>query len=166
MYRIPTPATGRLLILPRPRGGDWLPCDVREWKRDGLTRVVSALTTSEEQELELQNESDSVRETGLEFDSYPIPDRGVPESKESFERAVNDWAVQIRNGHDVGIHCRQGIGRSGMIAIAILQKLGATLPDAVRVVSTARGMAVPETAEQLDWLREQSKRAIFEKQIA
>ena len=38
---------GRLVILARPRGGDWLEDEVRNWAELGLDAVVSLLTADE-----------------------------------------------------------------------------------------------------------------------
>ena len=46
-YWIDTRADGRIAILPRPRGGDWLDDEVRDWSRAGLNIVVSLLTSDE-----------------------------------------------------------------------------------------------------------------------
>jgi protein-tyrosine phosphatase len=52
----------------------------------------------------------------------------------------------------VAVHCRQGIGRSGMIAAGALMRSGVGADKAVDVVSAARGVAIPETAAQRYWL--------------
>ena len=157
MYLIPTKTTGRLFILPRPRGGDWLVRDIAEWKRNEIDLVISALTEDEERELELSDESSVTEQYGLEFQPYRIPDRGTPTSHTAFERSTESWVECLRNGQTIGVHCRQGIGRSGMIAVGILQRLGETSANAIRIASAARGVAVPETAEQLEWVSRMSK---------
>ena len=156
MYLIPTKTTGRLFILPRPRGGDWLDRDIAEWKRNKFDLVISALTEDEERELELTEEFNLVERRGLAYQSFSIPDRDVPLSPSQFERMTESWANSLRNGQTIGIHCRQGIGRSGMIAIGILQKLGETTANAMRIASAARGIAVPETAVQREWITRMS----------
>src|SRR5437870_3377638 len=44
---IEAPWQGRLAISPRPRGGDWLEDEVREWRLAGVEAVVSLLTSDE-----------------------------------------------------------------------------------------------------------------------
>jgi hypothetical protein len=48
---------------------------------------------------------------------------------------------------------RQLVRGSGLIAIAALMQAGQKLDDAIALVSRARGREVPETPEQLAWLR-------------
>ncbi len=50
------------------------------------------------------------------------------------------------------MHCRQGIGRSGLVAARLLAKKGTSPGAAIEMVSAARGLAVPETAEQREWI--------------
>lgn len=152
MYWIPTPFAGRLAIAPRPRGGDWLEDEVRAWKRSGVDVAVSLLTAEEAAELELGAEADACRAVGIRFDMLPIPDRGLPPNRSSFAGLAAKLADDIGSGRAVLIHCRQGIGRAGMLAVATLVAGGTAVDDAVRRVSTARGRPVPETPEQMRWL--------------
>ena len=46
------------------------------------------------------------------------------------------------------VHCRQGIGRSGLVAACLLVRKGISPGAAVEMVSAARGVSVPETTEQ------------------
>jgi len=55
-------------------------------------------------------------------------------------------------GKNVAVHCRQSIGRSGLVVAAALMMSGVETREAVELVSKARGIAVPETAGQLQWL--------------
>jgi hypothetical protein len=77
-YLIKGPWPGELAIIPRPRGGDWLEDEVRSLRQDGFQIVVSMLTREEAEELDLTQEDAIVRDHGLQFLNYPVPDRGVP----------------------------------------------------------------------------------------
>ena len=79
-YWIKGPWKGRLAILPRPRGGDWLEEEVNSWKKAGVDTVVSALTPEETGELDLANEESLCRSAGIRFVPFPIEDRSVPDS--------------------------------------------------------------------------------------
>src|SRR3954447_4139102 len=81
MYPIPGPWPGRLLIVPRPRGGDWLTDEVAAWRRAGVDVVLSLLTPAETNDLVIASEEAACRANGISFMSFPIPDRGVPESR-------------------------------------------------------------------------------------
>ena len=53
LYWIEGPWPGRLAIVPRPRGGEWLEDEIRSWKQAGVNVVVSLLTNDEITELGL-----------------------------------------------------------------------------------------------------------------
>jgi protein-tyrosine phosphatase len=50
------------------------------------------------------------------------------------------------------IHCRAGIGRSSVIAATILRLGGMEGEAAFDAIERARGLAVPDTEAQRDWL--------------
>jgi protein-tyrosine phosphatase len=141
-----------LALSARPRGGDWLEQDVANWKSSGIKAVLSLLTSEEQKELELGNEAQEVRSQGLEFSSLPIPDLQVPRSESKLAEALDSLTVNLSAGRNVLVHCRQGIGRTGLIAACLLMKSGMSPGAAVEAVSTVRGMPVPETPEQRDWI--------------
>ena len=143
---------GRLAIVARPRGGDWLEAESRSWARSGLDVIVSLLTSEEAAEFGLAEEAAFGRLNGIEFLNFPIPDRGVPASREDTVKLVMALAGYVAAGKNVGIHCRQGIGRSGLIGACLLLTSGMAPQIAFTELSEARGCPVPETMEQRQWV--------------
>jgi protein-tyrosine phosphatase len=148
------PWPGRLAILPRPRGGDWLEDDICSWRQAGLDVVVSLLTRDEIVDLGLTQAAELCQAHGLQFLSFPIEDRGTPTSRWATLDLVRKLEKALSQGKSLAIHCRQGIGRSALIAACLLVIVGVDLETAFRRVSAARGCSVPETAEQREWVRE------------
>ncbi|MBX2881998.1 MAG: dual specificity protein phosphatase family protein [Granulosicoccus sp.] len=60
----------------------------------------------------------------------------------------------VQKGVNTVIHCRAGIGRSGLVAIGVLLTQRVALGRAIEQVSAARLEEVPETPAQLNWLQE------------
>jgi protein-tyrosine phosphatase len=146
-------APHRLAISPRPRGGQWLAGDISAWRKRGVDAVVSLLDGAEERDLELEHEAVLCRSAGMEFVSFPIRDRGVPTSPNAAESLV-DWVISdLRRGLGVAIHCRFGIGRSGLIAACVLHKLGYPQDRLFPILTRARGLAVPDTDAQVQWVQ-------------
>ncbi|MFL5340970.1 MAG: dual specificity protein phosphatase family protein [Gemmataceae bacterium] len=143
---------GRLAIAARPRGGDWLEDELAAWRRQGADVVVSLMTSEEADELGLADEAILAADGHLEFIRYPVPDRGVPDSTGAFLALARHLAEALRAGRSVAVHCRQGIGRSAVLAAAVLVALGTPTDQAWAQIQLARGLPVPETAEQHAWL--------------
>jgi len=145
---------GRLGILPRPRGGDWLGDEAAAWREAGVEMVVSLLEPEEAAQLVLEDEAAAAASSGIAFRAFPIPDRGVPTSKESVAELATEIITALDKGRSVAVHCRQGIGRSGLIAGGILVATGKKPDAALQTVAEARGVEVPETPEQRRWLED------------
>jgi protein-tyrosine phosphatase len=157
LYWIEGPWRGRLAIMPRPRGGDWLEDEIQSWRRSGVDVVVSLLTREEQTELNLPEEEALCRANGIEFVSFPIVDRSVPSSAEAFSEQVIQLAEKLANGQNIAVHCRQGIGRAALVAICLLTVSGMEPAAAIERVSAARGCIVPETPEQRRWITDFAK---------
>ena len=158
LYWIAGTWPGRLAIMPRPRGGDWLEDEVRAWRDAGVGIVVSLLESEEVADLDLSTESELSRANGIDFVTFPIVDRSVPTARETVAELVAKLAVALKEGKNVAIHCRQGVGRAALVAVSTLIRLGVDVEPAIERVSTARGRAIPETAEQREWLLEFANR--------
>jgi protein-tyrosine phosphatase len=152
VFWIRAPLMGRLAIMPRPRAGDWLDDEIVGWQTEGIDTVVSLLELAEISELGLEREAELSRERGIEFISFPIPDRGLPASLRDATTLKQAVASQVREGKAVAIHCRAGIGRSSLIAAGVLICSGVSADDAFRLISAARGIEVPDTEAQRKWV--------------
>ncbi|MEH2554892.1 protein-tyrosine phosphatase [Bradyrhizobium algeriense] len=152
LHWIELSAAGRIAISARPRADDWLETEIGEWKASGLNMVVSLLERDEVSELGLLREAELCRSSGIEFLSFPIPDRGVAENGADVLQIASSIASGIANGRSVAIHCRAGIGRSSMIAACALICSGIEANDALARIKAARGLTVPDTDEQRDWI--------------
>jgi predicted protein tyrosine phosphatase len=153
LFWIPGPWRGRLAIVARPRGGDWLEDEASGWRRAGIDVIVSLLEKDEVTELDLVDEAQAVGAMGIRFMSFPIPDRGVPASASAAVSLIAAIRDALETGDNVAVHCRQGVGRSGLIAAGVLLSAGIDPERAIEVVSSARGQIVPETPGQRSWVQ-------------
>jgi hypothetical protein len=149
-----------LAIMARPRAGDWLSEEIASWDSAGVRTVVSLLEPAEVAELGLGEEARLCSSVGIDFLSFPIADRGVPSSIRALNELVYPLVVKIRDGHLVAVHCRAGIGRSSLVAAAILVRAGIPYPKVFPALSKARGVAVPDTEAQVNWLQAYAQAAV------
>lgn len=154
IFFIPVNAAGKLAQMPRPRAGEWLRDELEQIRDYGIDQVVSMLEPSEEYALGLGNEMAMWEQFGGTFARHPIPDMCLPGNTKSFIALGQSLAEDIRRGRGVAIHCRAGIGRSGMMTCAVLTQFGLTVDEALQHITHYRGLRVPDTTEQADWLRE------------
>jgi protein-tyrosine phosphatase len=154
LFWIPGPWPGQLAVAARPRGGDWLEDEARGWRGAGLDVVVSLLEKEEAAQLELAHEGTAAESQKVRFISFPIPDRGVPVSTQAALSLLRNIAEALEEGKNVAVHCRQGIGRSGLIAAGVLMTSGIGVEKAIEIVSAARGQTVPETPAQVRWIHQ------------
>lgn len=159
MYWIEGPWRGRLAIMPRPRGGDWLEDEIAAWKRAGINVVVSALTEEEITELELAHEKELSENAGITFIAFPIVDRGVPASEKATMELVRRLEHGLERGEKMAIHCRQGVGRAALLAACVATASGVDPGVALERIAAVRGCSVPDTSEQREWVTRFARQA-------
>jgi protein-tyrosine phosphatase len=134
--------------MPRPRGGDWLEDEISALKQLEVDAVVSLLESHEITDLDISDEARLCREQNIEFLSFPIVDRNIPFSLPEFSRFAKNVASLLSENKSIVVHCRQGVGRAGLLAACVLILHGVSADDALSRISQARGCVVPETEEQ------------------
>lgn len=136
--------------MARPRGNDRLEGEMAALKDAGVDVLVCALPGAERDELGLTGEPGAAEAAGLRFVEVPIPDFTVPDLP-TILPVLRQLAAQLRDGAHVVTHCRAGIGRSSLLAAALLILNGLDPDTAWELIGRARGLAVPDTAEQREW---------------
>lgn len=151
LYWIEADAAPRVAIMARPRAGDWLEDEISHWKHSGVGIVLSLLEREEIEDLGLEREASLCAENGIQYLSFPIQDRGVPEDADAVMRLA---AEILRSRKPIAIHCRAGIGRSSIMAAAVLVSSGVGAEAALSAIGEARRLPVPDTDAQRAWVME------------
>lgn len=144
--------SGLVAVMARPAPGEWLKDEMAAIASCGIDRVVSLLEPDEAEQIGLAEEAYHCKEVGMEFLSYPIADRGLPSSLSKFSAFTNMLYETIGQGIHTVVHCRAGIGRTGIVTAGVLLQAGFEPDEAFEHISKARGMAVPDTEEQQSWV--------------
>jgi len=152
IYWVDGPWPGKLALSARPRGGEWLADEIDAWRGAGLDTVFSLLTADEETELDIADERAQTTAHGMGFLSLPIRDRQVPDSERNLATALEKLDRELASGRNVVLHCRQGVGRTGLVAACLFLTKGLDPQAAVQRLSKARGVPIPETREQRQWI--------------
>lgn len=147
----------KLGIMPRPRGDDWLEEEIIKFKKQHIGTWVSLLEQHEINELGLRNQQTLSSKHELEYINFPIVDRSVPEKGSKIDSLIETLYQKTQTGNSVVIHCRMGIGRSSIIAGCILLKAGFKTNQILQKITSARGLKVPDTDQQIQWLKSREK---------
>ncbi|MFZ6709953.1 protein-tyrosine phosphatase family protein [Undibacterium sp. TC9W] len=152
IYRVTQIGQGFLVVMAKPVAGEWIEDEFRGISQFGISRLVSLLETHEIRDLGLQAAPDLCAANQINFMHYPIKDRGLPSSFSATQKIVKQLHDDILKGNNTVIHCRAGIGRTDLLAAAVLIRHGLDANAALATISKARGVTVPDTEEQIDWL--------------
>lgn len=136
------------------------------WKRDlsqdlevivdmPAVALVSLIETHEFDLLGVTDLPGATRAAGLHWYHLPIKDVSIPtpEFEEVWCRVNADLHATLRQGENIVIHCRGGLGRTGLVACRLLVEQGMAPREALKLVREARPGAV-ETREQEHYIFE------------
>lgn len=151
LYPISRSGPGRLWTMAAPEGDDRLEEQIELLRDAGVTTLVSLLDEREAAGLGLADERVIAGRAGVRFVQLPASDFGVPKRSAALTvaRRLRD---ELLAGKGVAIHCRAGIGRSSLLAAAVLRLEGVRPAQAWATIGRARGVRVPETQAQRDFL--------------
>ena len=152
IYLIPLTTAGRLYIMPRPPSQELRPVIAALFEHS-VSKLICLLPESEINELGLAREAQFCSEYNIDFTHFPIDDFSLPEVR-SLVLLARRCADDLRQGQSICIHCRAGIGRTGTVAGCILRELGFTSDKAVALIGKSRGVAIPDTPAQLQFIRD------------
>jgi protein-tyrosine phosphatase len=154
MFRVvelPTRVSGRLLLHSMPGRFEAIE---KVWHHVKSEAVAAIVCLAEQYEIRLKssNYADALEAGTVPCAVLPFEVRegGVPEDRDGFWTLANDVAKRLQAGQVVLIHCAGGVGRTAMLAIAVLLALGEPMNDAERAVS--RAGSILETMPQIEML--------------
>jgi len=136
--------------MPMPDAAN-LQTNLQALRDNGADKILCLLEDVESSELGLQKQEALTQAIGMEFQRFPIPDYGVPDFLD-LQVQITRIGKDLSNGRHVLVHCRGGVGRTGLICCCLMLTTGISVPDAISIVTRQRGEQVPETPEQIDML--------------
>lgn len=140
-------------------GGDWerdLATDLEALEeKHGIGMLVSLMEEHEYSGYEIPDLYERDEFGGIEVRRFAIQDMGVPREAESheFEAMVQEVMDNLKQGQNIAVHCRGGLGRTGTVTACVLVALGNhTANEAIDAVRAAR-KGTMQTQEQEDFVR-------------
>lgn len=149
---------------PHGRAGGWwrdLDTDLDALHAAGIQALVCLLEPHELDLLAVPGLPDAVRARGMDFLHLPIRDVDVPDARfeQAWPAAGAGLKARLVRGELVVVHCRGGLGRSGLVAARLLTEMGAAPQAAIAQVRAVRPGAI-ETRAQEAHVLEQAPKAV------
>jgi protein-tyrosine phosphatase len=149
MVDLPDEVPGRLFLHRMPGRLEPLQRSIDEIRRRGISQVI-CLAPLAEVEAKSPEYARLLRNGGTPWRQvmFPIVDFGVPSDRQHFLAFVIQVAQSLRAGDYMLAHCAGGIGRTGLLASAVLVVLGVPVDEALQRAGGAGSH--PERPEQVD----------------
>jgi protein-tyrosine phosphatase len=142
---VPTPGlSGRLALTAVPRDASAL----RALRARQTDVLVTLLPDDELARLGMRDFPHGVRAAGIEHRTLPISDMGIPASLEALRDLLRGIQADLAQGRNVVIHCRAGLGRSGLAAACLLVAQGMESETAIAHVRAHRPGAIETPAQE------------------
>jgi protein-tyrosine phosphatase len=124
---------------------------IQNWQAKALVTLIEDF---EFKLLSVPELAEKTKSIGIRWLHLPIVDVGVPDMvfEEKWETAGKELRLILRNGGRIVLHCRGGLGRTGLVAARLLVEFGMDQQEAIRRVRAARPGAI-QTREQENYVR-------------
>jgi ADP-ribosyl-[dinitrogen reductase] hydrolase len=137
---------------------------IRNW---GASTIVSLLEISELAMLGITDLPDKAHSMNLLWLHLPIRNMGLPDEtfEESWRWAGPKLLKLLKEGQRILVHCKEGIGRSGIVAARLLIESGVDPGRAMKTVRKARPGSLVLNAHE-DYCHSLADRIASDKKVA
>lgn len=143
---LPKSVTGRLFLHSMPGMRESFSEFVLIAQKENIQKIVS-LTGMDEINFYSPEYAEFIESSSRpSVKIFSIPDFGVPDTLDSFINLIRIYCDFLKKGENILVHCRMGIGRTGIFAVALLIAIGFTQYEAESIIRKAG--AGPQTREQ------------------
>lgn len=131
------------------------------WERDlgldldaiqawGATALITLITGEELALLGVKTLGEEVALRHMAWFHLPIADVSTPDTafEREWDRVAGDLHARLRQGENVLVHCRGGLGRAGTVAARLLIELGWKPGDAIGRIRAVRPGAIETRAQE------------------
>ena len=130
-----------------PKGS--LDTHLEDLSKIGIKIIYCLINYEEQRKLNLINYSEKTKHLGIEFISLPITDQSIPDPNLTIKlkRILDEMVMNFKKNKTFLIHCKAGLGRTGMITALLLKKFNFTSSEAIKTVRNKKPGSI-ETKDQ------------------
>ena len=145
---------GSIFISNSPGETNSIEEDIKKAANFKISTILSLLEDHEIESLKLERLHLLLSEINIVYYRYPISDFNVPntENISTLDTILSDLLDRLTVGDNVLIHCKAGLGRSGMISALLLKKFGMTADKAIEQVRLIKPGSI-ETLKQENFIK-------------
>jgi ADP-ribosyl-[dinitrogen reductase] hydrolase len=120
--------------------------DIQAIVKSNINIIICLLEWTEIREMDIVDYPRKAQHAGLIFYHLPVKDLGCPSLNEL--KAIEEIIVKyLLRGFNVLVHCKEGLGRAGLICAACICNFGYTPKEAIELVRNQRKGAI-QTSKQ------------------
>ena len=110
---------------------------ISEW---GATALVTVMELSEKRKFGVTDLGVAATKSNLKWLHIPIADGAVPDNRfdDAWWRVAPTVLQYLRNGCKIVVHCRGGLGRTGLVVCLLLVEMDESPEQALKLVRAAR----------------------------
>lgn len=145
-------------ICPGKKDSKWdrdLLLDLKKIKEKKINVIVCLLEWGEMKKLDVYDYPHIAQKEGILFYHLPIKDRGVPDISD-LQTLIPFLVKHLQNGYNILVHCRCGLGRSGLVCACCLTHFGYSSEESILKVRNVRKGAI-QTSSQLELVKNYCK---------
>ena len=116
--------------------------DVKTISESGISVVISLIEDFEFDLLSISHFPELLELEHIQFIHYPIRDHFVPDNIDSFHKLIIMICELFLQGHSILVHCRGGVGRTGLVCASFLLHFGSNANEAIDTVRDRRERAL------------------------
>jgi len=144
---------GRLALMARPQGGEWLADDIAALRGAGLIRWCRCSNRPKSVNSTFGTSHRCVNDTASCFARFPSPTEKHPRPRATCRCCSLELQAELRDGRSVAIHCRAGIRAHGAgRRVPASSAAGAVQGHLPVAQPRPGGVAVPDTDAQVEWV--------------
>lgn len=126
-----------------------IPVDIAAIVDAKVGLVISLLETWEYEATKTNALPVDLAYAGIAVKLYPIVDRSIPTNLQTFDVLIREILDNLYQGRaNVLVHCKAGVGRTGLVASCVLIRDGVSAKDAIDTVQATREGTITNEFQQ------------------